>query len=177
MFWLHDFGLVGQWNVEVLCFLFHIFLIPFLIFQLSLFLVGGVSCCLQHCAVLGGDLKYVFNSCVTEKPLSSYLTRKWKYTLNSSNCLEPDSCIRWISIWRRSLKCSMTVDSFSDRRFCTVMLYIEEGSFIFNNIHQVCLSHLASSECKHQPCFSFTSVLAITEHQTSVVSHVLSDCF
>lgn len=37
---------------------------------------GGVSCCLQHCAVLGGDLKSVFNSCVTEKPLSSYLTRK-----------------------------------------------------------------------------------------------------
>jgi len=57
------------------------------------------------------------------------------------------------------------------------MLYVEKGRFIFNDIDEVYLSHLASAECKHQPCFSSTSVLAITEHQMSVVSRVLSDCF
>lgn len=77
----------------IFCFIF------FLLFSLfSNFVFGEGGSCLQYCAVLGRDPNSVFSPCVTEKPLSSYLTGEKRYTVKSFNSLEPDSCIRHIFI-------------------------------------------------------------------------------
>lgn len=73
VFCLLDFGLVQQWNVEVLRFLLYFFLILFLILPTFFVSGGGGSCHLQHRGVLRGGPNSGLNPCVIVKPLSILL--------------------------------------------------------------------------------------------------------
>lgn len=87
------------------------FLVIFLIFPTYLALLGLVVG-VYNTVLYSGDHSSVFSPCFTEKH-SSCLTGTWKHSANSSNCL-------WqVSTWRRSLNCSMTIDSSSGGRSCT----------------------------------------------------------